>query len=444
MGAVQSQRVHGALQPGHVAMVIGAPDVDDLIEAANGKFVAVIGDIGGKIGVEPIGPAQHVILQRQLFNVGVGLARFPEIFRQDLCRLEPQRTVLFVGIALCCQRRHRVGHIAALVEGGLEKPLVIPDPIALQIPLHLGDIAGKAELRQGIVAGLFVAVQVLFALLLIEQLRQLPDIVAVVAVLGELHRVLALDDLEIPGLKALGELFDLIAGVIDIELTPHVRTGLFQYACQRVAQHAAAGVAHMHGAGGIGGDELHHDLLPPQHIAVSVVLPGRFNGGHGVAEPLVTQPEVHKAGACDLHRGKIAVFQRHMLRQDGSHLAGIHLHGLGRRQTEGGGIVAVGHVLGDLHRRLHRHALRQQPLLYSGGIRLLCQLLHLFLGLLDHIHIGSLSLVFVNIHFQHPGRRFSEKLRGQRAEIAGNITGIQGNAALPLAAQSVTIRQGRL
>ena len=200
----------------------------------------------------------------------------------------------------------------------------------------------------------------------------------------------------------------------------------------------------MHGAGGIGGDELHHDLLSPQHIAASVVLSRRLNGGHGVAEPLVTQPEVHEAGACDLHRGKVAVLQRHMLRQNGSHLTGIHLHGLGRRQAEGGGIVAVGHVLGDLHRRLHRYALRQQSLLYRGGIRLLRQLLHLFLGLLDHIHIDSLSLVFVNIHFQHSGRRFSEKLRRQRSEIAGNIAGIQGDTALPPAAQGVTLRQGRL
>ena len=163
----------------------------------------------------------------------------------------------------------------------------------------------------------------------------------------------------------------------------------------------------MHGAGGVGGDELHHDLAARQHVAASVVLARRLNGGNGIAEPLIAQPEVHKAGACDLHRGEIAVLQRHMLRQNRRHLTGLHLHGLGRRQTERGSIVAVGHVLGDLHRRLDGHAFRQEVFLYSGGVSLLCQLLHLFLGLLDHIHSVSLSLVFVNIHFQHLRHRFT-------------------------------------
>ena len=82
-----------------------------------------------------------------------------------------------------------------------------------------------------------------------------------VAVLRKLHRVLALDDLEVPCLQALGELLDLVAGVVDVELPPHVRAGLLQHGCQRIAQHAAPGVAHVHGAGGVGGDELHHVLL---------------------------------------------------------------------------------------------------------------------------------------------------------------------------------------
>ena len=227
-----------------------------------------------------------------------------------------------------------------------------------------------------------------------------------VAVLGELHRVLALDDLEVAGLQALGELLDLVAGVVDVELTPHVRAGLGQHACQRIAQHAAPGVAHVHGAGGVGGDELHHDPAALQHVAAAVVRARRLDGGHGIAEPLVAQPEVHEAGACDLHGGEIAALQRHTLRQNGSHLTGVHLHGLGRRQTKRGGIVAIGHVLGDLHRRLDGDALRQEVFLYSGGVGLLRQLLHLFLGFLDHIHIGSLSLIFVDIHFQHLRGRF--------------------------------------
>ena len=405
--AVQPQRVHGAFQAGHMAVVVCAPDVDDLIEAANGEFVAVIGNIGGEVGVEAVGAAQHVVLQRQLLDVRIGLPGGPEVLCQNLRGLEPQRTVLFVGVALRRQRRHGVGHVAAFVKGGLEEPLVVMNAVALQIRLHLGDVVAQTELGQCVMAGLFVAVQILVALFVVEQLGQLPDIVAVVAILGEFHRVLALDDLEVAGLQTLGKLLDLVAGVVDVELAPHVRAGLLKHAGQRIAQHAAPGVAHVHGAGGVGGDELHHDLAALQHVAASVVLARRLNGGNGIVEPLIAQTEVHKAGACDLHGGEVAALQRHMLRQNRRHLTGVHLHSLGRRQTERGGVVAVGHVLGDLHRRLDGHALRQEVFLYSGGVSLLCQLLYLFLGLLDHIHSVSLSLVFVNIHFQHLRHRFT-------------------------------------
>ena len=153
-----------------MAVVVGAPDVDDLIEAADGEFVAVIGDIGGKVGVEAVGAAQHVVLQRQLLDVRVGLTGGPEVLRQNFRGLEPQRAVLLVGIAEIGQRRHGVSHIAALVEGGLEEPLIVFDAVALQIRLHLGDIVAQAELGQRVVTGLFVAVQILVALFFIEEL----------------------------------------------------------------------------------------------------------------------------------------------------------------------------------------------------------------------------------------------------------------------------------
>ena len=57
-----------------MAVVVGAPDVDDLVEAADGELVAVIGDVGGEVGVEAVGPAEHVVLQIQLFNVRFLLA----------------------------------------------------------------------------------------------------------------------------------------------------------------------------------------------------------------------------------------------------------------------------------------------------------------------------------------------------------------------------------
>ena len=186
----------------------------------------MIGDVGGEVGVEPVRAAQHVVLQAELFDGLLALARLAQVRREDLGRLEPERAVLFIGIAEVGQRLHGIGHIPALMQAGLKEPLVVVDAVALKVALHLRDVAVKAEARERVVAGLLVAVEVLLALLLIKQLRQLADIVAVIAVLGELNRILALDDLEVARLQTLGKLLDLVARVVDIELAPDICAGL--------------------------------------------------------------------------------------------------------------------------------------------------------------------------------------------------------------------------
>ena len=45
-----------------MAVVVGAPDVDDLVEMTHGELVAVVGDIAGEVGVETVGAAQNVVL----------------------------------------------------------------------------------------------------------------------------------------------------------------------------------------------------------------------------------------------------------------------------------------------------------------------------------------------------------------------------------------------
>ncbi len=68
-----------------------------------------------------------------------------------------------------------------------------------------------------------------------------------------------------------GELVDLVAGVVDVELTPHVVAGTLQHTGQAVTQHAATGVADVHGAGGGGGDELYQHLLPRAVLGAPVI-----------------------------------------------------------------------------------------------------------------------------------------------------------------------------
>ena len=75
VGAVQAQaRPERALQAGHMAVVVGAPDVDGLVKAADLQLVAVVGDVGGEVGVEAVGAAEHVVLQVQLVHLLLALA----------------------------------------------------------------------------------------------------------------------------------------------------------------------------------------------------------------------------------------------------------------------------------------------------------------------------------------------------------------------------------
>ena len=58
---VVAERLHGGLHPRHVAVVVGAPDVDEQVEAA-GELVAVVGDVGQQVGVLAVALDQHPVL----------------------------------------------------------------------------------------------------------------------------------------------------------------------------------------------------------------------------------------------------------------------------------------------------------------------------------------------------------------------------------------------
>ena len=343
----------------------------------------MICDIGGKVGVEPVGPAQHVVLEVQLLDVRFLLAGLAEVLPEDVGGLEPQRAVLFVGPALLRQKIHRLGHISALVEGGLIEPVVIVDLVAGQVALHLGQVHGKAELGQLLLALRGGDVQKLLTMLIVVGLGQVPDVAALIAVLREGHRVLALDDLEIAGLNGVGKLIDLVTGVVDIELPGHVGAAGSEDAGQGVAQHAAPGIAHVHGARGVGGDELHHDLLALEGVSGAVVGPFGLHSVHDTGIPAVIEAEIQKAGARDLGGSKVAALQIHMAQQGLGDIPGCLAQLLGGRQGKGGGKVAVGGVLGDLHRggldlRLGQRAVRHRRLVggHGQGRRLVFRVLY--------------------------------------------------------------------
>ena len=229
-----------------------------------------------------------------------------------------------------------------------KEPHVVVDEVALQVGLHGGDVVLQAEPGQGVVALLFGTAQVAVAVEVIELPGQLLDVGAVVAVLRELHGILTQDDLAVTGVQRGGKLVDLVARVVDVKLPGHLVARPGQDLRQAVAQHAAPGVAHVHGAGGVGGDELHHHLFGLVGPGAAVVGPFRGDVGEDVFKPAVAQAQVEEAGTRDLGGGKAGALQRHVGNQDLRRLAGRHAQKLCVLHGKAAGVIAVAQILGDL------------------------------------------------------------------------------------------------
>ena len=346
-----------------MAVVVGAPDVYHAVEAAHGEFVPVVGDVGGEVGVDAVGPPEHVVLQRELLYVGLALSLGPQRVAQDAGGGEPERAVPLICPAAGRQLVHRAGHVAALMQGGLKEPLVVLYAVARQVGLHLRQVYVQAEAGHGRVALALGRVEPVVALRLAEAAGYVPYVVAVVAVLGELHGLLAQYQLPVAGVDAVGKFLYLVAGVVDVELAPDLGPRAPQHLGQGVPQHAAAGVAHVHGPSGVGGDELHHYPLPLQLLGAAVVAAGGLHRREHVGVPARREAEVYKSGPGRLRGGEPAALQLQIGHQRVRYLPRRHPqrpgsgHGVVRRE------VAVVHVLGHLHRAVELRPGGQHPLL---------------------------------------------------------------------------------
>ena len=322
--------------------MVSAPDIDDAVKAALDELIAVIGDVDRVVGIKAVRAAQNLVL----IGAEVGVA-------------QPERAVLFIRQTGIREQLHGLGHVAGAVQAALEEPLVKVDAVALKVALHARDIVRQTEGHERRAALGARHGEVLVAVTLVDELGERLDVVAVVAVVREFDRVLTLDELEVARLDGLAEQVDLIAGVIDIELTPDIIARALEHGRERVAEHAAARVADRHRAGGVGGHELHHDFLPVTVVHTAVIRAGILDGGQHVLIPLVGQTEVQKARTCRLNAGKPRAAELHVRNERLGDLARRHVHGLGRRHGMVCGKVAVGGVLRLLNAAADLRALGQ-------------------------------------------------------------------------------------
>ena len=125
-------------------MVVGAPDVDGLVKAADGQLIIMVGDVGGKVGGDAVGTDEDLVL-------GLFLAAVVSLFLVDDAVLggvlgaAVHDSAIFGLVAgtdlqqLIHNRLDRTG----LVQVALVEPDIIIDTILAQVALQAGNVLGQ-------------------------------------------------------------------------------------------------------------------------------------------------------------------------------------------------------------------------------------------------------------------------------------------------------------
>ena len=311
-----------------IAVVVGAPDVDDVIDAL--ELIPVIGNVGGEVGVLAVGLDQDAVLviaqvggaEPQGAVLGVEVTHLVELLKGAvdgggagglaLGVLHIQRALgeptIEVAIDGVAEVTHVVDHlhIAALAEALHALLRIGVDPLVAVGAPELGSLVDDVVAAVGVLAqGLGKVVLVRMGLGMLVVLvgnkgvavgdQQLVSLVDIHALLGD-----DVGKLHIARADGVAEGVHLRAVVVDVELTLDVVTGVVHNTAERVAQRGPAAVADVHGADGVGGDELDLGLqattdvgLSEVHTLLASLAKDGILDGNG-------EVEVDEAGACDL------------------------------------------------------------------------------------------------------------------------------------------------
>ena len=215
----RSPSPRGVADPGDRPVVVGAPDVDQVVEAA-AELLGDVADVGREVGRPAVGPVDH-----------------PVLVVAERGRAEPDRAVLLVDVAARAQALDGALDPALVVERALALPDVEVDAEVLEARLdprsdrrpvaHRPTIVGgvgalggrrRRQTSSGSVAG------------------EIRDVVAVIAVLG--------DRLAAPeGDDRRPEVADLRARIVEVVLARHGLAAGLEDPAEQVADERPAGVA---------------------------------------------------------------------------------------------------------------------------------------------------------------------------------------------------------
>ena len=349
---VEAQRLRHALEPRHVAVVVGAEHVDDAVVAAL-ELVGEVGDVGSEVGGDAVLAHHHAVL---LVAEGAGA--------------EPGGAIALVQVPGGAQLVQRLAHRARGAERALAEPVVVVHAELAQVLADVGQAGLEAGIEHDAVVGLAeqllgardqrVDVGLLVAALRLVRRQALGDlvagvaqavalapaqfaadldhVVALVAVVGEAHRHAA--EVEVAQPHAHRQDVHLAAVVVDVVLAiDRVAVGLEQVAQGRAIGRAAA-VAHVQRTVRIGRDELKHHRLARAGIGAAVALATLEHAADRAHQAGRADVEVDEARARDL-----GLLDQARLRQRGGErlrqLARIAAQLLGQQHRHVAGVVAV-------------------------------------------------------------------------------------------------------
>ena len=256
------------LEPGRVAMMVGAQHVDQQVEPAL-ELVPVVGDVGSEVGGLAVGPDQD-----------------PVLVVAEVSAPQPERFVAAIAVALLLELGQGRLDLAARVEVALGEPGVEGDAEAVERPPDL--IEGQLDRAPAQDLG-FAGIDPL----LLEALGEALDVGARVAVLG---RRGALD----LGGERGGEPGDLTTAVVDVVLALDPVADGLQQADEGVAVGRVAAASDVQWPGWVCGDELDEDPLRvggrhrPEALALLA------EAGQRPPVPGVGEEQVEEPGAGDL------------------------------------------------------------------------------------------------------------------------------------------------
>ena len=316
------------------AVMIRALDVERTVEAAL-ELRHVIRDVGHEVRVAAVGLAHHAVL-----------------VVAEIGRAQPQRAFVLVGRA----GLHEPGHRRIDASVGVERTF---ERIAVESHAECGEVAvlflaqlGDGEAADRLDVGKIVADLVEIAL------RELADVFAAVAVLGELARFA--EDLAGARTHRYGEIPDLLPGVVVVELARDVAALPLEQVRDGVAERRLPAVTDVERSGRIGRDELDDDALAGALAAASVALPGIEDRPNDVLACRGRNPHVDEPGPGNFHfldDARKCSLQR---RGEGPReLARIAARRLRQRQRDIGRVVAVRGIPGTLDDDGRRRGIRQ-------------------------------------------------------------------------------------